>query len=514
MTVFEPTAIADGVPDMSISRRPGLTARSVLRSIQVRLRIPAVLLVSALVVGRWEVIRNYWDRLTRLGTGVDLSGQAVSGNTEYFCPMDPGVLSNWPGKCGICNMALVRRKRGEAVVLPDGVVARMQISPYRIQLAGIKTATIGYQPLVQTYETAGMVRRERNDLVVPIDIPIRSAPWLVDGQSAEVRGNDMTDQQPVSGRLQISKPNQGQGGEGEVLTAKLVLDDANSRLKPGMLALVTFKSTVSQVEPFRSLPTDPPALKPGEPRQLFACPEHPEVVADEPGRCPHERSELIARQLGDHQRVRWWCPVHPAVTADHPGQTCKECGGMILRPRVVSFQPAGKVLAVPDAAVVDTGLRTVVFVETMPGMYDGVEVVLGPRCGNAYPVVRGVEAGQNVVAAGAFLLDAETRLNPSLAASYFGASARDASVSSALSNTVASRDESRSPLSELSPGDRALAQRQKICPVTKKALGSMGTPARVFVAGRFVFLCCDGCKSTIESDPGKYLAILPAAPGP
>ena len=120
--------------------------------------------------------------------------------------------------------------------------------------------------------------------------------------------------------------------------------------------------------------------------------------------------------------------MHPAVTADHPGETCKECGGMILRPRVVSFQPAGKVLAVPDAAVVDTGLRTVVFVETMPGMFDGVEVVLGPRCGNAYPVVRGLEAGQNVVAAGAFLLDAETRLNPSLAASYFGASARDAAT--------------------------------------------------------------------------------------
>jgi hypothetical protein len=35
--------------------------------------------------------------------------------------------------------------------------------------------------------------------------------------------------------------------------------------------------------------------------------------------------------------------------------------------------------------------------------------------------VRGLEAGEKVVAAGAFLLDAETRLNPNASAAYFGA---------------------------------------------------------------------------------------------
>ncbi len=287
MTVFESTAIEDGLQNAPVSRYSGPTVRSVLRAAQVRLRIPAVLLISALVVGRWEVIRNYWDRVTRFGTSADLSGQAVSSDTEYFCPMDPGVLSNWPGKCGICNMGLVRRKRGEAVALPDGVVARMQLSPYRVQLAGIKTFAVGYQPLEQRYETAGIVRRERNELFVPLEIPVRSAPWLGDGQIAEVRGNGLADQKPVSGQLRISNPAQGQGGE--VLSAKIVLDAATNSLKPGMLALVTFKTPVSQLEPFRSLPTDPPPLKPGEPRQLFACAEHPEVVTDKPGRCPRDQ---------------------------------------------------------------------------------------------------------------------------------------------------------------------------------------------------------------------------------
>ena len=44
--------------------------------------------------------------------------------------------------------------------------------------------------------------------------------------------------------------------------------------------------------------------------------------------------------------------------------------------------------------------------------------------GTYYPVLSGLEPGQRVATAGAVLLDAETRLNPSVAASYFGAGPR------------------------------------------------------------------------------------------
>ena len=132
---------------------------SALKLVQVRLRIPLVLVIAAVVVGRWDVIRNYWDKLTRLPVAESLASQPVSADTEYFCPMDPGVVSDWPGRCGVCNMALVRRKRGEAVALPDGVVARMQLSPYRIQLAGIQTTPAGFQPLMRESESSGVVAR-------------------------------------------------------------------------------------------------------------------------------------------------------------------------------------------------------------------------------------------------------------------------------------------------------------------------------------------------------------------
>ena len=51
--------------------------------------------------------------------------------------------------------------------------------------------------------------------------------------------------------------------------------------------------------------------------------------------------------------------------------------------------PAGQVLSVPESAVVDTGTRKVVYVESEPGIYEGREVVLGPRSGDRFPVLDG-----------------------------------------------------------------------------------------------------------------------------
>jgi hypothetical protein len=413
-------------------------------------------------------------------------------------------------------MHLVRRKRGEAAALPDGVVARMQISPYRVQLAGIEKAPVSYEPLLRTYQAAGVVREDAGGLVVPLEIAPRHASWLRNCRNVTVRCNDTDGSESCAGQLRFHGPPAGQGGQSR--SASVVISDRECGLESGMMVDVTCLVPVSELEPFRSLPTDPPPLMPGESRQLFSCPEHPDLVETSPGRCAVEGNDLAARPIAENQRLRWWCPMHPAVTADHSGQRCQECGGMRLRPRVISYQPKGKVLTIPESAVVDTGMQTIVFIETMPGMFDGVRVVLGPRCGQSYAVVSGLEAGQQIAVAGAFLLDAETRLNPGLASSYFGAAAKGQTTASSRSVTVAGAgegaSEDRSPLANLDPLDRPNAARQKICPVTRKALGSMGTPVRVALHNRIVFLCCSGCKAALEADPARYLAILEPRPVP
>ena len=103
-------------------------------------------------------------------------------------------------------------------------------------------------------------------------------------------------------------------------------------------------------------------------------------------------------------------------------------------------QPAGEILSVPESAVIDTGDRKLVYVEAQPGVFEGRQVVLGARIGDRFPVLEGLSAGDKVAAAGAFLIDAETRLNQGAVATSEPASQTpDKSTRSATSGGGAHR---------------------------------------------------------------------------
>ena len=63
-------------------------------------------------------------------------------------------------------------------------------------------------------------------------------------------------------------------------------------------------------------------------------------------------------------------------------------------------------------------------------------------------------------------------------------------------------------LAKLSTEDRALAEKQKVCPVSGEALGSMGAPVKVDVKGHAVFICCDGCREQLLAKPDEFLAKI------
>lgn len=404
-----------------------------------------LLLVGGLlaVIAAWPYLRNAWDKLTRSAP----TGGAVSSATEYWCPMCPGVGSDWPSKCPVCNMALVRRQKGEMTPLPDGVVARVQISPYRLQLAGVRTAPVEFRRLEAEATVAGRLDAPPGSLgsspplTLSADVFERDAAALRVGQLGAV-ACDACPGVTYAGRItEITPAASPESGR----HVRVQVDTPHGELRPGLYVAATFRTPVSHLE-----------------------------------------------SAGRHERERWRDRVGVGAVVG-PDVALAALADSALRHALAR---EGLSLCVPELAVIDTGTRRVVYVEAMPGMFDAVEVRLGRRCGGYYPIVAGLDPGQRVATAGAVLLDAETRLNPGVAASYFGAAAR--TVSPPAPHSGSASDE-----------DRLLAERQRLCPVTGEPLDSMGGPVKVVVDGRTVFVCCKSCVKPLRAKAAQYLQKLP-----
>jgi Cu(I)/Ag(I) efflux system membrane fusion protein len=70
----------------------------------------------------------------------------------------------------------------------------------------------------------------------------------------------------------------------------------------------------------------------------------------------------------------------------------------------------GDKLAVPEGAVIDTGVRQVVLVDRGSGYFEPREVRLGAKAGDVVEVLDGLLAGERVVTSANFLIDSESKL--------------------------------------------------------------------------------------------------------
>lgn len=471
---------------------------SAIRILTVRLRFIGLLVAVMLVAAWWnDVVAIVERRFHRTSE----SSSADTSDVEWFCPMDPQVVRDESGKCPICAMPLSRRRKAEATALPDGVLARVTLSPYRVAQAGVRTSPAEWRPLEREVATVGFLefderrlsriaarypgrvtyvspdvvtgaavtkgqpvltlwspelfsaeaafvtaqrdapgssaavsaRRklenwgltaeqideiaragqafETVNVLAPatgvitrrsvvagdyvqegtalFDVADLSSVWLLARVYEEdlplvVPGRRVTAtttawrDQPVEGTIAFVDPVVDRASR--TVGVRVELPNPDGRLRPGMFVTATVRVPLADIEPWRSAPR--PAA--GAARTVYVCPMH-DVVRDAPGEC-------------------------------------EKCGGMKLIARELPAGPGpGDVLAVPETAVVDTGARRIVYVESSAGVFDAHEVVLGPRAGAFFPVIRGVAPGARVATAGSFLLDAETRLDPAAAGTYFGA---------------------------------------------------------------------------------------------
>ena len=299
---------------------------------------------------------------------------------------------------------------------------------------------------------------------------------------------------------------------------RIDLPNPGHALRPGMYATVTIKAPFADAEPFK---TALAAAKSGptgnDDKSLIAYQATCPVTGNKLG----SMGPPIKRLVGD-KAVFLCCPGCIEKLAAAPDEYLAR-----LAP-----PPAHDVLTVPERAVIDTGLKKIVYVEREPGVFDGVEVQLGPESDGLFPVVKGLHAGERVAAAGAFLVDADTRLDPAAGAAYLlgpgngtavaGAKGEErraensevmhpsaAAVAPAAIMVAKPTADDLKNIDKLPPADRAAALAQQMCPISEDALGAMGVPVKLeLTPGKFIFICCPHCREEAMHAPQQTLDKL------
>jgi membrane fusion protein, copper/silver efflux system len=120
--------------------------------------------------------------------------------------------------------------------------------------------------------------------------------------------------------------------------------------------------------------------------------------------------------IGEDLAGKWVGSMHPEIIKDGPG-TCDICG-MPLVPiestdLVDTGESKGPPLVIPATAPLITGKRAVVYVhltDREKPTFEGREIVLGPRAGDYYIVLSGLEEGEMVVTNGSFKIDSSLQI--------------------------------------------------------------------------------------------------------
>ena len=131
-----------------------------------------------------------------------------------------------------------------------------------------------------------------------------------------------------------------------------------------------------------------------------------------PGTTLHGRVGLLDTSINPQTRA-----ASARIQVPNPSMRLRP--GMFVQ---VKFDaPAGHdVLAIPRSAVLDTGMRKIVYVAKSNGEFEGRQVRLGTPGNDYYPVLSGVKEGEHIVSQGNFLIDSQTRITGGMTGLYSG----------------------------------------------------------------------------------------------
>ena len=380
--------------------------------------------------------------------GAQGAKKAENAKELYTCPMHPFIIKDKPGSCPICGMTLVKKIEGtKADAKTMDMLGHVSMSPTQMVITNVATTEVRTMPLDKEINAVGIVqydqRRQakvtawvggRLDRLIVNAVgdyvtkgkPVAEvySPDLVAAQQEyllALRSRDRLKESPIAS---IS-----QGGAGLVSSAKqrlLLLGVKEQQLadleKGGQPNIKLPIYTPLSGVVIEKMALQGQYVNTGDP--LFAIADlstvwvEVEVYENEfpfvklgqrvevssqsyPGKTFSGRVAFIYPFLDPKTRT-----VKVRVEIPNPGLKLKP--DMFVNAKVKA--PLGGVLAVPVAAVIDTGKRQVAWVEMKPGMFEPRDVKVGARAGDYVQILEGLKVGEKVASSGGYLIDSEAQL--------------------------------------------------------------------------------------------------------
>jgi Cu(I)/Ag(I) efflux system membrane fusion protein len=362
----------------------------------------------------------------------------MAGETVWTCSMHPQIRQSEPGDCPICGMDLIPLDNDDGDELDPMAVS---MSPTAMQLADIRTATVGTMDPVKTVRLNGKVQEDER---------------LVSSQSSHIPGRierlnvNFTGEYVRRGQVMayIYSPDLVTAQE-ELFEAQKIKDSQPQLFKSAQAKLKNWKLSDSQID--KILESGTPSdefpitadisgyvlsknvnvgdyVKRGEPIYEIANLSRVWVLFDvyesdmpwiNKGDQVHYTVQSLPGQTFE-SKISFLDPVIDPKTrvakarVEVPNKDNQLKPEMFVSGTVEATLPKkSNNVIVPKTAVMWTGKRSVVYVKNTTG--SGVsfmmrDVTLGPDLGDSFIVENGVEEGEEIAVNGTFSIDAAAQL--------------------------------------------------------------------------------------------------------
>jgi membrane fusion protein, copper/silver efflux system len=391
-----------------------------------------VLLLLAIYFSKTGALRNLYPK--------------VNG-TQPLAEADRGPQGSTPGN-------LQNSTGGEAAQQEETEeTPTVEVPLEQQQLIGVKTVEVSVRPLLKTIRTVGIIEYDERKIST-VNTKIEgwieklyvnySGRYVKKGEPlAEIFSPELvaTQQEFINVLKWVKNKDEGKGSAGGINSmlsrdAETILEASRQRLRLWDINEDQIKKIEESGQPLRTLAIYSPSsgyvvqktalqgmkVMPGE--KLFDIADLSTVwiLADiyeyemsmiKPG----ETAKIVTSYFPDKEFFARIDYVYPSLSGST--RTVK------VRFEIPNYQERfkpqmftnvevkidlGKKLAIPDDSIIDTGTRQVVYVDKGEGYFEPREVMLGIKSEGFREVIKGVKAGEKVVASATFLIDSEAKL--------------------------------------------------------------------------------------------------------